>query len=102
VAPLFSGTGQRVKLLEAFAMGVPVVTTALGASGLSVRHRQEAFIAETRDEFVNALAALRDSAQLREDMGSRGRRMVVERFEWERLADSFLEVVEPSAPRRMG
>jgi glycosyltransferase involved in cell wall biosynthesis len=37
VAPLFSGTGQRVKMLEAFAMGCPVVTTSLGAAGYPAR-----------------------------------------------------------------
>ena len=37
-APLFSGRGQRVKLLEAFSMGMPVVTTSLGAAGFPVRH----------------------------------------------------------------
>jgi glycosyltransferase involved in cell wall biosynthesis len=100
-APLRSGTGQRVKLLEAFSMGVPVVTTPLGASGFPVRDGLDAFIAETPEQFRKALAALRDSAQLREDMGTRGRRMVVKRFEWERLAGSFLEVVEPPDLRRI-
>ncbi len=95
VAPLFSGRGQRVKLLEAFAMGVPVVATTLAAAGFPVRDGKEARIAETADDFRSALAALGESRDLREDLGSNGRRMVLDRFEWDILADRFLEVVEP-------
>ena len=51
VAPLFSGTGQRVKLLEAFAMACPVVTTRVGAMGFPIQSGEQAFLAETADEF---------------------------------------------------
>lgn len=96
-APLFSGRGQRVKLLEAFSMGMPVVTTSLGAAGFQVSHGQEAFIAETAKEFRSSLARLRESRELRENMGARARRMIVERFDWDVLAGRFLDVVEPGA-----
>src|SRR2546425_102502 len=56
-APLFSGTGQRVKLLEAFAMGVPVITTSVGAAGFPIVNRQQAIIADTTEEFRAAVAA---------------------------------------------
>jgi len=95
VAPLFSGTGQRVKLLEAFAMGVPVVTTSRGASGLAVRDGAEAFIAESPEQFRTALAKLRDSCELRENVGENARRMVTQRFDWDTLASQFFDVVEP-------
>jgi glycosyltransferase involved in cell wall biosynthesis len=100
VAPLFSGTGQRVKLLEAFAMGVPVVTTSRGASGLAVRHGTDAFIAETPDEFRAALTTLRDSRELRQNVGENARRMVTDRFDWDVLADRFLDVVKPDEGTR--
>jgi len=97
VAPLFSGTGQRVKLLEAFAMGVPVVTTARGAAGLDVRNGTDAIIAETPGQFRAAVADLRDSTELRENVGANARRMITERFDWDALASRFLDVVEPQA-----
>ena len=92
-APLFSGRGQRVKLLEAFSMGMPVVTTSLGAAGFPVRHGREAFIADTAEEFRSSLALLRESRELRENLGTNARRMIVERFDWDVLADRFLDVV---------
>ena len=94
-APLFSGRGQRVKLLEAFSMRMPVVTTSLGAAGFPLRHGKEAFIADTAEEFRSSLALLRDSRELRENLGTNARRMIVERFDWDVLADRFLDVVEP-------
>ena len=94
-APLFSGRGQRVKLLEAFSMRMPVVTTSLGAAGFPVRHGQEAFIADTAEEFRSSLALLRESRELRENLGTNARRMIVEGFDWDVLADRFLDLVEP-------
>lgn len=102
VAPLFSGRGQRVKLLEAFSMGMPVLTTALGASGFPVHDGEHALISETPAEFRSALARLRDSPELRARMGSKARQMVLDEFEWEALADRFLEVVEPGAAAGLG
>jgi glycosyltransferase involved in cell wall biosynthesis len=95
VAPIFSGRGQRVKLLEAFSMGVPVVSTSLGAAGFPVRDGKDAFIAETPGEFRSVLALLRDSQELRENIGAKAREMILARFDWDILAERFLKVVEP-------
>src|SRR3954466_4758863 len=60
-APLFSGTGQRVKLLEAFGLACPVITTSLGALGYPIRDGREALIANSAEEFRSALAKLQSS-----------------------------------------
>jgi len=49
MAPLFSGTGQRVKLLEAFSMACPVITTRVGAMGFPVEAGVNMLIAQTGD-----------------------------------------------------
>ena len=77
------------------AMGVPVVTTSRGASGLAIRDGAEAFIAESPEQFRTALAKLRDSCELRENVGENARRMVTQRFDWDTLASQFFDVVEP-------
>ncbi len=97
IAPLFSWSGQRVKLLEAFAMGCPVVTTPVGAMGFPIRHKEEAILANSPQEFVDALSDLFHSMEYRRQLGERGRRMVVDKFSWERLAGDFLGVVEEAA-----
>ncbi len=93
-APLFSGTGQRVKLLEAFAMGVPVVTTSLGAAGFPVVNRKHAMIANNATEFRTAVAELRASAELRSGLGREARQMILEHFTWESIGAQFLDLVD--------
>jgi glycosyltransferase involved in cell wall biosynthesis len=94
VAPLFSGTGQRVKLLEAWAMGAAVVTTSLGAAGFPIKNGEHAIIADSPKEFRAAVQALAASAELRSHLGQNGRQMIVDQFTWDRIGPGFLELVE--------
>src|SRR5437762_540618 len=89
---LFSGTGQRVKLLEAFAMGVPVITTSLGAAGFPVVNRKHAVIANNAVEFRAAVADLAASLELRSRLGREARRMILEHFTWESIGAHFLDL----------
>ena len=100
LAPLFSGTGQRVKLLEAFSMAMPVVTTSTGAAGFPVSDGKEAFVADNAEGYRAALRALCDSRQLRLEMGRSAREMILENFDWARLARGFLEAVAPTSGAR--
>jgi len=93
-APLFSGTGQRVKLLEAFAMGAAVITTSVGAAGFSAVHGQHALIADTPEEFRIAVAALISSSDLRAGLGKEARQMILGQFTWDRIGREFLRLVE--------
>jgi polysaccharide biosynthesis protein PslH len=93
LAPLFSGTGQRVKLLEAFSMACPVVTTRVGAMGFPIENGVQAFVAETADEFENALRRLIADPGLRSRTGQNARAMILDRFTWSRIGGEFLDVV---------
>src|SRR5262249_1567469 len=84
-APLFSGTGQRVKLLEAFAMGCPVVTTRVGAMGFPLEDGSQALLAETADDFEVALRRLAADEALRRNMGKSARAMILQHFTWSRI-----------------
>jgi len=83
-----------VKLLEAFAMGVPVITTSLGAAGFPVVNRKHAVIANNAVEFRAAVADLAASLELRSRLGREARRMIVERFTWESIGAQFLDLVD--------
>ncbi|MFZ4399995.1 MAG: glycosyltransferase family 4 protein [Bacteroidales bacterium] len=55
IVPLFSGSGVRIKIIEAMAMGKVVITTSIGAEGINCTHNENIFIANTIEEFKNAV-----------------------------------------------
>jgi glycosyltransferase involved in cell wall biosynthesis len=93
-APLFSGTGQRVKLLEAFSMGCPVITSLVGAKGFPLADGREALIANTVEEFDAALRRLISSEELRRQTGNSARQMIVRGFSWQRIGQQLLDCVQ--------
>jgi glycosyltransferase involved in cell wall biosynthesis len=97
VAPLFSGTGQRVKLLEAFSMACPVVTTRIGAMGFPSETGVNMFLAETANEYEVALRRLIAEPLLRRRVGDNARAMILDRFTWSRIGRDYLDVVEEAS-----
>lgn len=65
VAPLLGGTGVRIKLLEAFRYGIPVVTTPDGAAGLPIESGREAFVETEPSDFARRVVELATSAAQR-------------------------------------
>ena len=93
-APILSGNGMRVKLLEALSMGMAVVTTPLGAQGFPVRHGEELMIAGSPEAFAAAVVELLRDDRRRAELGSRAREMIRERYDWSVIGRQFLDVVE--------
>jgi glycosyltransferase involved in cell wall biosynthesis len=97
VTPLFTGSGQRVKLLEAFSMACPVVTTSVGAVGFPIEDGVHAVLAETEQDFVGALRRLSGDRALRKRLGHNARNMILERFTWRQIGKDLLDVVSEAA-----
>ena len=93
VAPLFSGTGQRVKLLEAFAMACPVITTPVGARGFPLKNGVESLVVESVEDFVAALRKLISFSEIRVSLGNAARRMIERDFTWDSIGKQLLDVV---------
>jgi polysaccharide biosynthesis protein PslH len=83
IVPLLAGSGTRLKILEAWAAGLPVVSTTIGAEGLPARHGENVLLADTAAAFADAVSRLLASASLRADLGAAGRRVVETGFTWE-------------------
>ena len=84
VVPLRSGGGTRLKILQAMALGCPVVSTALGAEGLDVVEGENILFAETAAAFVAQVGKLTEQPRLRQRLVERGRALVVEKYDWQR------------------
>jgi glycosyltransferase involved in cell wall biosynthesis len=88
VAPVRFGTGMRGKVLEALAMGRPVVTTPLGAEGLGARPGQDLLIAEGARETARAIQRLIADPALGLRIGCAGRAFVSKELTWSRIAEA--------------
>jgi glycosyltransferase involved in cell wall biosynthesis len=84
VVPVLAGSGTRFKILEAWAAGIPVVSTRVGAEGLPGREEENILLADTGPAFAEAVSRLLASPALRERLGAAGRRLQVEEFTWDR------------------
>jgi glycosyltransferase involved in cell wall biosynthesis len=106
VVPLRAGGGTRLKILEALALGRPVVATRLGAEGLGLADGETVLLAETAAQFADHLAALAGSPALRERLARQGRALVEARYDWrhclsglDRLYERLLNGASPLAKR---
>jgi glycosyltransferase involved in cell wall biosynthesis len=90
VVPLLSGSGTRLKILEALAMGVPVVSTAKGAEGIAGRDGVHFRIADTAADFAQAVLQILRSPQEAESLRQAGRRLVLERYSWRTICRTLL------------
>jgi glycosyltransferase involved in cell wall biosynthesis len=86
VVPLRIGGGSRLKILEALAAGCPVVSTRVGAEGLSLTPGRHFIQVEDVDGLADALVEQMENSSVLDDMVRRGRQAVVEQYDWSRLS----------------
>ena len=91
VVPINIGSGIRMKILEAAALGVPFVTTSVGVEGIPARNGEDCFIADTPEAFADAVVKLRDE-KLRKQFAENANRLVSERYTLEALKANRLEI----------
>ena len=84
VVPLRAGGGMRVKILDAWAQGLPIVSTTIGAEGLTYRAGEDILIADTPETFAEAVLAILQNSDLARRLAAAGRATVEERYDWRR------------------
>lgn len=89
VVPLRMGSGTRLKILEAMAMGKAIVSTRRGAEGIECLDGRELILADTPDEFATSIGTLLQSEARRKELGRNARRLVEEKYEWKRIVPLF-------------
>jgi len=93
IVPLRVGGGTRLKIFEAMAAGVPVVSTTIGAEGLGARDGDTIRIADAPEDFAAACIALLDDPAERERLRNRALQMVTEQCSWEVVASAFEKLI---------
>jgi len=92
MAPLRAGGGSKLKVLEAMAAGLPVVSTREGLSGLPVRPGVQALAADDAPAFAQALLQLLSTPQQARALGDAARQMVRHTFDWATVAEQLERV----------
>lgn len=94
VVPLRQGGGTRLKILEAMALGTPVVSTTKGAEGLEVIDNEHLLLADTPEAFADAVLRVLSDSSLRERLRYNARILVEQRYDWEIIGTQFVALVE--------
>src|SRR5262249_30570264 len=89
VVPMRMGSGTRLKVLEAMAAGVPVVSTRVGLQGIAATPGEEAYAADAPGAFAAAVLRLLGDAGERARLAERARALVEARYDWARLAPAL-------------
>lgn len=86
VVPLRSGSGMRVKIVEALTQGKVVITTSIGATGIPFTDGENILIANTPDQFVQKVWMLQKAPELITRIGKNARKLAEEKFDLEKLS----------------
>ena len=89
VAPLFIGTGLQNKLLEAMAMGVPVITTPLANNALGAKDGKEILIANHAEDFANQIVYLLNNPPIYQEISAAAKVFVKKHYNWQLSAETL-------------
>lgn len=89
VVPLRIGSGVRLKLIELFAMGKPVVSTTLGAEGTGAKHGEHLLLADSEEDFASSVLQLLNDTALKERLSQKAREFAVNNFDCYILAEKI-------------
>lgn len=83
IAPMRSGSGIQNKVLEAMAAGIPVVATTVGLGGLQAVPGKHLLVADTPDDFTDAILRIFDDRSLRQDLVTHARQLIKDCYTWD-------------------
>jgi glycosyltransferase involved in cell wall biosynthesis len=99
IHPQSIGAGIQNKLLESMAIGTPVITTAIGASGIEgVINHQHVVVSENDEEFVSSAISLLGDTEECSHLAVNARKLIEQRYTWERIFDSFDKIITGILP----
>jgi polysaccharide biosynthesis protein PslH len=91
IVPLLSGGGMRAKIIEAMALGAVVISTRIGAEGIPAIHQEHILIADSREEFLDALTFIFTEPDKLNEVSFNARKFVEEHFDANKFgADYYL------------
>ena len=99
VVPLLAGGGMRVKILDAWQWGIPVVSTTIGAEGILNQPGENILLADNPEAFANAVIRILTQSDLADRLRKNGRVWVEKHFDWRKVyrrLDAIYSTLEPN------
>lgn len=93
IAPLLSGGGTRLKILEAMALGTPVVSTSKGAEGLDVQDGEHLFLANTAADYAECVIRLLKDENVRAQLAWKAGMLVQKKYNWRRALSDYSRLI---------
>ena len=94
VVPVRAGGGMRVRILEAFAYAMPVVTTTVGLEGIHGTPDHDVLVADTPADFANRTIELLENASLQEKLSTNGRELATTKYDWQAVLAAMRPIYE--------
>lgn len=102
VVPLRAGGGTRLKILEAMALGRPVVSTQLGCEGLNISDGENIMIADTPPLFAEKVIELLSDRKLRQEISVNARKLVETDYDWQAISRKLMKVYRNLLEQKLG
>jgi len=83
VIPVRAGGGMRVRILEAFAYAMPIVTTTVGLEGIKAQPGNDILVEDDPEAFASAVIQLLNDKELQNQLAANGRRLVEMKYDWQ-------------------
>lgn len=93
VVPLFSGSGMRIKIIEAMAMEKLVIATTIAFEGIAVEHNKNALIADNASEFKEAILMCLQNPELVKNIGQKARKTIEEQYNNKLIVEQLINFV---------
>lgn len=102
VAPMQIGIGMQNKILEAMAMGLPVITSTLANNAIGAKHGKEIWIADSPEKVAEAISYLLNNTELALRLGQNARELMVRKYSWAYQNEVLLEELEQFCTSSVG
>ncbi|GIV66479.1 MAG: glycosyltransferase family 4 protein [Chloroflexota bacterium] len=94
VVPVLAGGGMRVRILESFSRGIPVVTTSIGLEGISANNGEHLLVADDPETFARHVVYLINNPAEQERLANNARELVVNRYDWKSVLKELISIYQ--------
>ena len=100
ICPIVDGGGSRLKILDAMAMGKPVISTTIGCEGLEVQHEENILVADAPLDIAENVVQILSNAKLRDHIAAQGRALAEKSYSWKTIGKQLEQAYQCALDRQ--